>query len=874
MRMVRASLFLVSALALASTLYADNGAYSGSGGSFSAGTATGASISLSSVPLTGATASLSSSCTITSFGAGTYQWNWICSGGTLTASSGDGSLALSGTFVKGTMTFSGSGGGRGGHVSYWYIFSGTFSGTVTAGGVSESVYGDLSFSVHTTSNSLAGPVTGLSLGWNSAYSPIIAAGNGGNRVLLKADNLTGTNVSGYGTYGSGTGQFETVSGLAHDKSNRIYISDSVLNRVARIDNFSGKNWITLGGPGTGALQFSRPEGVSIDSGGKIWVADAGNDRIVRVDDMTGTNWTTFGSAGTGTNQFTSPAAIAFDSLGRIYIADAGNARLVRMDDLSGTNWTTISTINLSPYAYNLTGINGVLILPSGKIMVSTVGGLMVQMDDMTGANAQIGSWSPSLAGISADPGGAIYAVGGFTPGLAQTLTATGVGFFGGTMGQSSLQPTAVLSIATAVKPPASPTIAPTALSFGSRNVGEPSATQSVTLTNIGATAMPIGSVTAGVDYAVNDACPSSLAGGATCAITVAFDPTATGTRNSTLVINTTSAHPQLVVSLAGTGTAPSVAVLPGSLVFQSQALNSTSGAQTATLSNNGSGPLTIASIKASGDFGVTDNCGTTVAPKNGCTLLVTFTPTAAGTRTGVLSISDDAVPGGTSQTVALSGTGASTAAQVSWSPSSILFPAQKTGTSSPAQTITLTNGSSAALTLSAPAFPVGFAGSTTCGSSLAAGKSCTIQAQFKPTAAGTVSGALTMPIQGQTALSVGLSGTGTQSATPMVAVTPSPLAFTGYVVGDNPTASMTVTNTTGVPVGLFPLQLTGSNTFTITGGGCPAILAGGASCTVQITFIPTVVGTVTATLTVHEQSGAVTQAPISGTAGTNGGGGL
>ena len=152
MQLFRASFVAACALALTTILHADNGAYSGSGGSFAAATTAGQPITLNDIPLSGTTASVSSSCTITSFGAGTYEWKWICSGGPVTVTSTDGSLALNGTFVNATMSLTASGGGRGGHTSYYYVFSGTFSGTVTVGVTSEMTYGSLSFTVHATSN--------------------------------------------------------------------------------------------------------------------------------------------------------------------------------------------------------------------------------------------------------------------------------------------------------------------------------------------------------------------------------------------------------------------------------------------------------------------------------------------------------------------------------------------------------------------------------------------------------------------------------------------------------------------------------------------------------------------------------------------------
>src|SRR5208283_5164944 len=97
--------------------------------------------------------------------------------------------------------------------------------------------------------------------------------------------------------------------------------------------------------------------------------------------------------------------------------------------------------------------------------------------------------------------------------------------------------------------------------------------------------------------------------------------------------------------------------------------------------------LSITSITASGDFSQTNTCGSSVAAGAHCTLSVTFKPTAPGTRTGAVTLTDNASPA--TQNVSLTGTG--TAPVVSLSPTSLTFPAQQVGTSSSAQSVTLSN---------------------------------------------------------------------------------------------------------------------------------------------------------------------------------------
>src|SRR5207253_3935910 len=105
-------------------------------------------------------------------------------------------------------------------------------------------------------------------------------------------------------------------------------------------------------------------------------------------------------------------------------------------------------------------------------------------------------------------------------------------------------------------------------------------------------------------------------------------------------------------------------------------LNTTSVAQSVTLTNTGTVALSVTSIVASGDFMQTNTCGTSVAAGANCAISVTFTPTATGTRTGAITITDNAA--GSPQSVNLTGTGA--APGVSLSPSSLTFGNQNLNT--------------------------------------------------------------------------------------------------------------------------------------------------------------------------------------------------
>ena len=92
-----------------------------------------------------------------------------------------------------------------------------------------------------------------------------------------------------------------------------------------------------------------------------------------------------------------------------------------------------------------------------------------------------------------------------------------------------------------------------------------------------------------------------------------------------------------------------------SLTFAGQFIGTTSTTQPVTLSNTGNAPLNFTSGTISGDFTQTNNCARSVSPGGSCAINVGFAPKAEGTRTGAITISDNAL--GSPQTISLSGTG-------------------------------------------------------------------------------------------------------------------------------------------------------------------------------------------------------------------------
>jgi hypothetical protein len=307
-------------------------------------------------------------------------------------------------------------------------------------------------------------------------------------------------------------------------------------------------------------------------------------------------------------------------------------------------------------------------------------------------------------------------------------------------------------------------------------MGSTSAAQTVTLSNTGNASLSISSMALGgansVDFAQTSNCGASVAAGANCTISVTFTPSAAGARNASLAITDNATGSPQTVSLSGTGLQPAVSLSPSSLTFAKQTTGTASAGQGVTLKDTGNASLKISSIALSGanpgDFAQTNNCGSSLGAGASCTISIAFAPTAAGSRSASLEISDDA--SGSPQTVSLSGTGLAPTTTLSLSTTSLAFGQENETLTTAPQTVTLSNTGSASLSISSitvsGADPSDFPETNNCGASVAVGANCTISVSFAPTIMGALTSQLLIAdnASGSPQL-VSLSGTGINAPT-------------------------------------------------------------------------------------------------------------
>ena len=213
----------------------------------------------------------------------------------------------------------------------------------------------------------------------------------------------------------------------------------------------------------------------------------------------------------------------------------------------------------------------------------------------------------------------------------------------------------------------------------------------------------------------------------------------------------------------------SVLFSPGSLTFPVQTVQVKSSPETVQMANETSTTLAITAIVISGanrgDFSQNNNCGSTLGAGSSCTINVSFTPTARGTRTA--SVTVRTVASGTFSFL-VQGIGS----EAELSPRRLSFGSVVVGTSSKPERVTLSNIGLGPFNIANISFDGAdggdFSQRNDCKYFLAPGAACAIQVTFAPLGTGQRTASLAVVTtgggsqQGDVTQYVDLLGTGVQ----------------------------------------------------------------------------------------------------------------
>jgi hypothetical protein len=388
---------------------------------------------------------------------------------------------------------------------------------------------------------------------------------------------------------------------------------------------------------------------------------------------------------------------------------------------------------------------------------------------------------------------------------------------------------------------------PASVSFGTVSTGS-NATQQITLNNTGTAAVQISSIAAaGTGFSVNGiTTPITVNAAATAILNVVFAPTTAGTASGSVTVTSNASNSPLTVPVTGTGVQPGLSIAPASFAFGS-IVNGQTKSQNFTLTNTGSSSLTISQLTVSGaGYSISGlTTPSTIAAGASATFSATFAPTTAGSLPGSVTISSNA-PGSPS-TVALSGTGVAGTVAVSANPTSLSFGSVNAGLTS-SKSVTLTNSGTANVTISQVAVSakdVTTSGVTT-PLTLTPGQTQTMNVAFKPSAAETVAGNITVTSTQGTNTVVSVSGTGIQAA---ISFTPSSANFGSVTVGSTNSQTIQLSNTGNGVLTITQASVTGSG-FSTAGLTLPLSLNPGQSTTFNAQFQPAGAGSASGSITI------------------------
>lgn len=254
---------------------------------------------------------------------------------------------------------------------------------------------------------------------------------------------------------------------------------------------------------------------------------------------------------------------------------------------------------------------------------------------------------------------------------------------------------------------------------------------------------------------------------------------------------------------------------------------------TVTLTASGSKALNITALDVSGGFSETNNCASSLTTGQTCEIQISFVPNSVGTITGAITLTSNA--NGGLHIVSLSGTGLP---PVGFSPSILDFQSVAVNATSSSQTVTLTNNQTTGLAINSVGVSGDYSQTNNCLASLAAGQTCQISVQFRPTLAGTIPGTLNVDTDASPGTQpVALTGVGTGSGSSSVGFSKSSLAFGNQEAGSSSSQkSITLTNQGSTSLTIQSVSASAAYASTDSCGG--KILSSGASCTINVAFQP------------------------------------
>ncbi len=727
--------------------------------------------------------------------------------------------------------------------------------------------------------------TTLSFGTESVGSSkvlsVVLKNTGNSVVTLSGVSITGAGITTSGAGASGStiapGQTATVNVSFAPKT-----AGNVIGSVKIASNSTTPIAIAVTGNGvtapTASTLTATPASVSF---GNVPLGTT-NSQSIQLKN-TGTASVTISSATVGGNGMqlrgiTTPLVLAGGKTANVvvsyaptmagYVASsvsiASNAanKMLTMA-VSGTGLTATRMITATPTTLSF-GTESVGSSKVLSVVLKNTGNSVVTLSGVSITGAGITTSGAGASGSTIAPGQTATVNVSFAPKTAGNVIGSVK------IASNSTTPIAIAVTGNGVTAPTASTLTatPASVSFGNVPLGTTNS-QSIQLKNTGTASVTISSATVGGNgmQLRGITTPLVLAGGKTANVVVSYAPTMAGYVASSVSIASNAANKMLTMAVSGTGLTATrmITATPTTLSFGTESVGS-SKVLSVVLKNTGNSVVTLSGVSITG-AGITTSgagaSGSTIAPGQTATVNVSFAPKTAGNVIGSVKIASNST---TPIAIAVTGNGvtAPTASTLTATPASVSFGNVPLGTTN-SQSIQLKNTGTASVTISSAT--VGGNGMQLRGITtplvLAGGTTSNIMLAYTPTIVGYLAGSVSIASDAANkTLTMTVSGTGV-AATRTITATPASLNFGNLALGSSKTLPVVLQNTGNSNVTLSGVTISGAG-ITTSGGLTGLTIAPGQTATVDVSFAPKTVGSVSGSVKLAANSTTSPTITVSG----------
>jgi hypothetical protein len=400
--------------------------------------------------------------------------------------------------------------------------------------------------------------------------------------------------------------------------------------------------------------------------------------------------------------------------------------------------------------------------------------------------------------------------------------------------------------------PARITASESALVFDSARVGHGGGTTSVTLSNAGERALRVSRLefggSAAGDFSVErETCSGrAIPPGESCEVAIGFLPAAAGERRANLEVHGNVQDSPFILPVGASAVAPEVGLAPSRIEFGAVQVGDQRAAVELTISNIGSATLGLGRIRFEGpqaeEFDRDRRCpDTTLEPGEACTMMLRFTPRAAGSRVAELVLTSDD-PSSPAR-LPLRGRGVWEGPPLEPDPERVELGEQRVGRRSETSRIQFVNRMSDAVEVGGAVItpgtvPFGVAADDCSGRTLFSGESCSVGVSVEPDREGSLSGVLEVRFATAGSLRIPLTARGVE---PRLELDSETVDFgsmrTGFESGSR---AVDLVNTGSATLQITTARLAGENTgdFVLKRSCAGEVLAAGERCSLRLAFRP------------------------------------